>query len=239
MKTHLKNDETDILELFQILYSERWLMIGITAIITFITFVVSLLIPKTYKAEVMFEIPTFQSIQNIQVIKLPELSKVFKSYQKYNRSRLPFNVKISQIRDVQNGGKIEVEGRSLEEAKKNLELVINIINKEIFREKINDTKEKLEKRLASIDKAISNINAKNNIIYEPSKVADLLTEKENIEKWLGDPEVIRPLDVTVSSKPVKPKPVLYTAVGFVSGVFLGIFVALFRHALKSRSKKFT
>ena len=68
-------------------------------------------------------------------------------------------------------------------------------------------------------------------------MADLLNEKEHIKKWLGNPEVIRPLDIIVSSEPVKPKPLLYTAVGFVSGVFLGIFVALFRHALRSRSKE--
>ena len=230
MMTSHNDSEIDLLELLQIFYSQKWLIIGITAITTFITFVASLLIPKTYKVEATFEIP-------LHVIKFTELSEAFKSYQKYNRSRIPFNVKISQIKDVQNGGKMEVEGRSSEEAKKNLELIIKIINNEIFRERISDIKEKLEKRLISINRSINDLNTRSGIIYEPSRLADLMSEKGYIEKWFENPQVIRLFDIIASSEPVKPKPVLYTAVGFVSGFFLGIFLALFRHALESRSKE--
>ncbi len=131
-------------------------------------------------------------------------------------------------------GKIEVEGISQEDAKRNIELVINMINKELFNEKVNETKERLSRRLAFINKAIKDLNTRSNIIYDPSKLADLMAEKENIEKWLQNPQIIRPLDVIVSSKPVKPKQSLYTAVGFVTGIFLGVFVVLLKGAIKSR-----
>ena len=237
METRPVEDEIDLFELFQKLYQERWLILGITAITTLITLLVSFLIPKTYKAEVFFEIPIFQTsqniqIQNIQIINYPELSDAFKSYEKYRK--FPFEAKISQIRNSPNIGKIEVEGSSPEEAKKNLSEVINIINKELFSEKLNVIKENLNKRINAIDITIKEFVSKRSI-YDPTKIADLLTEKERIQKWLQNPQIISPLDIIVSSEPVRPKPLLYTAIGFITGIFLGIFVALIKEAIKSRT----
>jgi LPS O-antigen subunit length determinant protein (WzzB/FepE family) len=232
METRPVEDEIDLFELFQKLYQERWLILGITAITTLITLLVSFLIPKTYKAEVFFEIPTFQTSQNIQIINYPELSDAFKSYEKYRK--FPFEAKISQIRNSPNIGKIEVEGSSPEEAKKNLSEVINIINKELFSEKLNVIKENLNKRINAIDITIKEFISKRTI-YDPTKIADLLTEKERIQKWLQNPQIISPLDIIVSSEPVRPKPLLYTAIGFITGIFLGIFVALIKEAIKSRT----
>ena len=160
------------------------------------------------------------------------MSDVFKSYEKYRK--FSFNLKISQIRNSPNTGKIEVEGISQDDAKKNIEMVVNIINKELFSEKFNKTKERLSRRLAFINKAIKDLNKRSNIIYDPFRLADLMAEKENIEKWLQNPQVIRPLYIIVYSKPVKPKPALYTAVGFTTGIFLGIFIALLKGEIKSR-----
>jgi len=237
VETRPKNDEIDLFELFQKLYREKWLILGITAITTLIAIAVSFFIPKTYRVEVFFEIPTVQNYQNIQIqnnqiINHSELSDVFKSYEKYRK--LPFNLKISQIRNSPNTGKIEVEGISQDDAKKNIEMVVNIINKELFSEKFNETKERLSRRLANINKAIKDLNTRSNIIFDHSKLADLMAEKENIEKWLQNPQVIRPLYIIVSSKPVKPKPALYTAVGFTTGIFLGVFLALLKVEIKSR-----
>ncbi len=91
-----KDDEIDLFELLQKLYNEKWLILGITAITTFIAIAVSLLIPKTYRAEVVFEFPNLQNSQGIQVnnyqiinvnnyqiINPSELIDVFKSYKKY------------------------------------------------------------------------------------------------------------------------------------------------------------
>ena len=120
METRPVEDEIDLFELFQKLYQEKWLILGITAITTLIAILVSFLIPKTYKAEVFFEIPNFQTSQNpsqnIQIINYFELSDAFKSYEKYRK--LSFDAKISQIRNSPNTGKIEAEGSSPEEAKK-------------------------------------------------------------------------------------------------------------------------
>ena len=209
METRPVEDEIDLFELFQKLYQERWLILGITAITTLITLLVSFLIPKTYKAEAFFEIPTFQTSQNIQIINYPELSDAFKSCEKYRK--FPFEAKISQIRNSPNVGKIEVEGSSPEEAKKNLSEVINIINKELFSEKLNVIEENLNKRINAIDITIKEFISKGNNLYDPTKIADLLTEKERIQKWLRNPQIISPLDIIVSSEPIRPKtPTLYS-----------------------------
>jgi len=117
------DEEIDLFELFQKLYREKWLILGITAITTLIAIAVSFFIPKTYMVEVFFEIPTVQNYQNIQIqnnqiINHSELSDVLKSYEKYRK--LPFNLKISQIRNSPNTGKIEVEGISQDDAQKTL-----------------------------------------------------------------------------------------------------------------------
>jgi len=89
--------------------------------------------------------------------------------------------------------------------------------------------------LNSINQTISETNSRNDIIYDPSKLADLVTEKEQIQKWLQDPKlIILATDIQASSKPVRPKPLLYTLIGFISGIFLGIFVALVLEVIKSR-----
>jgi LPS O-antigen subunit length determinant protein (WzzB/FepE family) len=237
METRPKNDEIDLFELFQKLYREKWLILGITAITTLIAIAVSFFIPKTYRVEVFFEIPTVQNYQNIQIqnnqiINHSELSDVFKSYEKYRK--FSFNTKISQIKNSPNMGKIEVEGSSPEDAKRNIELVINIINKESFAEKLNEVRERFNRRLTYINKAIKDLNTRSNIIFDHSKLADLMSEKDNIENWLQNPQVIRPLDMIVSSTSVKPKPMLYTAVGFKSGIFLGVFLALLKGEIKSK-----
>jgi uncharacterized protein involved in exopolysaccharide biosynthesis len=52
---------------------------------------------------------------------------------------------------------------------------------------------------------------------------------------LQNPEfVVLLTEIQTSSKPVRPKPLLYTSVGFITGIFLGIFVALVLEAIKSR-----
>ncbi|MFZ8830794.1 MAG: hypothetical protein ACO2OY_01320, partial [Thermodesulfobacteriaceae bacterium] len=79
------------------------------------------------------------------------------------------------------------------------------------------------------------ITSGNKTIYDPSKYADLVTEKGQILRWLQNPEfVILLTEIQTSSKPVRPKPLLYTSVGFITGLFLGIFVALVLEAIKSR-----
>ena len=44
------NDEIDLFELFQKLYERRWIILGITAFTTVLAILVSVLMPKAYKA---------------------------------------------------------------------------------------------------------------------------------------------------------------------------------------------
>ena len=44
------NDEIDLFELFQKLYEQRWIILGITALTTALAVLVSIFMPKAYKA---------------------------------------------------------------------------------------------------------------------------------------------------------------------------------------------
>jgi LPS O-antigen subunit length determinant protein (WzzB/FepE family) len=226
------NDEIDLFELFQKLYERRWIILGITAFATVLAILVSVLMPKAYKAEAMVEV---QTIQGSKIIDISEIQESIKIYKDDTLKDILKKVKVSPLRNSQNIAKIEVEGASPQLAKENLEKVVELINKKLFSQKIEEIKKNFNIRLSSIDKTIHDITLGNKTICDPSKYADLVTEKGQILRWLQNPEfVVLSTEIQTSSKPVRPKPLLYTSVGFITGLFLGIFIALVLEAIKSR-----
>jgi uncharacterized protein involved in exopolysaccharide biosynthesis len=220
------NDEIDLFELFQKLYEQRWTILGITALTTVLAILVSIFMPKAYKAKAMVE------VKNISISEIQDGIKIYKGNALKDILK---KVKVSPVRNSQNLAKIEVDGASPKLAKENLEKVIEIINKKLFLQKIEEINKNYNIRLSSIDQTIHEITSGNKTIYDPSKYADLITEKGQILKWLQNPEfVVLSTEIQTSSEPVRPKPLLYTLIGFITGIFLGIFVALVREAIKSR-----
>jgi uncharacterized protein involved in exopolysaccharide biosynthesis len=221
------NDEIDLFELLQKLYEQKWIILGITAFTTVLAILVSVLMPKAYKAEAIVEVKNISISEILVGIKIYEEDDTLKDILK--------KVKVSPVGNS-NIAKIEVKkGASPQLAKENLEKVIELINKKFFPQKTEEVKKNLNIRLSSIDQTIRDITLGNKTIYDPSKYADLVTEKGQILRWLQNPEfVILLTEIQTSSKPVRPKPLLYTSVGFITGLFLGIFVALVLEAIKSR-----
>jgi len=226
-QNRVSNDEIDLFELFKKLYERRWIIIGITAFTTALAILVSVFMPKAYKAEAIVE------VKNISISEIQDGIKLF--YEDETLKDILKKVKVSPVRNSQNIAKIEVEGASPKLAKENLEKVIELINKKLFPQKIEEIKKNFNIRLSSIDQTIRDITSGNKTIYDPSKYADLITEKGQILRWLQNPEfVVLSTEIQTSSKPIRPKPLLYTSVGFIAGMFLGIFVALVLEAIKSR-----
>jgi|GEM_PF-772063 len=222
------NDEIDLFELLQKLYEQKWIIIGITASTTALAILVSIFMPKAYKAEAIVE------VKNISISEIGNgIKLLYEATEDKTLKDILKKVKVSPIGN--NIAKIEVKGVSQQLAKENLEKVIELINKKLFLQKIEEIKINFNIRLSSIDQTIRDITLGNKTIYDPSKYADLVTEKGQILRWLQNPEfVILLTEIQTSSKPVRPKPLLYTSVGFITGLFLGIFVALVLEAIKSR-----
>jgi hypothetical protein len=220
------NDEIDLFELLQKLYEQRWIILVITAFTTVLAILVSVLMPKAYKAEALVE------VRNISISEIQESIKIYKDD---NLKNVLKRVRISPVRNSQNTAKIEVEGISPQIAKENLEKVLEIINKRLFPQKMEELKKKYETRLNLINQAILSVNSGKYVIFDLSKMVDLLTEKEQIQEWLQEPKfVILASDIQASLSPVRPNPLLYTSIGFITGLFLGIFVALVLEAIKIR-----
>jgi Chain length determinant protein len=116
----INSDEIDLLEIFQTLYKQKVIILTITAVFTLVSFIISIVMPKTYVAQAIFE-GKYVSISEIQ-----EVIKVYEKAQK-----LKYKIKIIPLKDS-NRGRIEVSGRSQEEAKKNLLHALKIINTELF-----------------------------------------------------------------------------------------------------------
>jgi len=227
-ENEIYEDEIDLFDLFDKLNKQKKLIIGITAISTILAIIISLIFHKPYKAEVFFE-PKYINISEIEELikSSPELKNI-------------------KIKPIKNTGivKIEIESKSSENAKKELETAINIINNELLSKKREEVSQNLNFRQNSIDKAIliflEIINSKNQLMYyyDIAKVVDLLTEKEQIEKWLKNPNWILPTsEILLPPDPIIPKPLIYTAIGFIGGLFLGIFIALFKDAIQNRKRE--
>lgn len=77
-----------------------------------------------------------------------------------------------------------------------------------------------------------------NIAIDVSRLTDLMAEREKLKKFLEQPKLlVRMSDIVVSKEPIKPKPILYISVAFVSGLFLGIFAVLLKVAYQSYKKE--
>jgi LPS O-antigen subunit length determinant protein (WzzB/FepE family) len=225
------NDEIDLFELLQKLYEQKWIIIGITAFTTALAILVSVLMPKAYKAEAIVE------VKNISISEIHDgIKLLYEAVEDKTLKGMLKKVEVYPVGNYTNIAKIRVKkGASPQLAKENLEKVIELINKKLFPQKIEEIKKDFNIRLSSIDQTIRDITLGNKTIYDPSKYADLVTEKGQILRWLQSPEfVVLLTEIQTSSKPVRPKPLLYTSVGFIAGIFLGIFVALVLEAIKSR-----
>jgi LPS O-antigen subunit length determinant protein (WzzB/FepE family) len=66
------NDEIDLFELLQKLYERRWIILGITAFTTALAILVSVLMPKAYKAE---------AIVGVKNISIPEIQNGIEIYE--------------------------------------------------------------------------------------------------------------------------------------------------------------
>jgi len=113
------NDEIDLFELFQKLYEQRWTILGITALTTALAILVSIFMPKAYKAEAMVEVPIIGKI-----IDISEIQEGIKTYKDDTLKNVLEKVKVSPVRNSQNMAKIEVEGTSPQIAKENLVMSI-------------------------------------------------------------------------------------------------------------------
>jgi LPS O-antigen subunit length determinant protein (WzzB/FepE family) len=223
------NDEIDLFELFRKLYERRWIILGITAFTTLLAILVSVLMPKAYKAEAIVE------VRNISISEIHVGLKLLYEEDETLKKLLK-KVEVHPVGKSANIATIRVKkGASPQLAKENLEKVIELVNKKIFLQKIEEINKNLNIKLSSIDQTIRDINLGNKTIYDPTKYADLVTEKGQILRWLQNPEfVILLTEIHTSLKPVEPKPLLYISIGFITGIFLGIFVALVLEAIKSR-----
>jgi len=216
----INSDEIDLLEIFQTLYKQKVIILTITAVFTLVSFIISIVMPKTYVAQAIFE------SKDISILEIQDAIKIYEKAKK-----LDYKIKIIPLKES-NRGRIEVSGRSQEEAKKNLIHVLNITNTELFN--IKEVRENLNLRKEGIKEFFQGYTG-SNAILDINNINNILTEEKQIEKWLSDPKIIElRTNVIVSSDPVKPKPLLYTAIGFTTGIFLGMFVALLREAIQRR-----
>ena len=178
------NDEIDLFELFHKLYERRWIILGITAFTTVLAILVSVLMPKAYKAEAIV------GVKNISIPEIQDGIEIYiRTHEGDSLKDTLKKVKISPLRNAQGVAKIEVEGGSPKLAKENLEKVIELINRKLFLQKIEEINKNYNIRLSAIDQTIHDITSGSKTIYDPSKYADLVNRKRANLKMVAEPKV--------------------------------------------------
>ncbi|GIX41756.1 MAG: hypothetical protein KatS3mg129_1489 [Leptospiraceae bacterium] len=134
-RDYFEEDEIDLIELFYTLLQEKIVIIGVTILVFLISLVITLITPKTYKAEVLVEIRE-NPINNKIMISFSEIQEAIDLYKKSHDPLL--KIQLTQLRGTEDKIKIEVEDSSPEEAKNTLKKIISLINSELFQEKYKD-----------------------------------------------------------------------------------------------------
>jgi len=225
------DDEIDLFELAKRLYAERKIII-FTTLIFLIIGILSCFMPKVYKADVIVETTAItifnNNNNNISFITPGELKTISEEYSNKNKTKI-------DVMEIKGAGSLKISaiGNTSENAKRNLQDFINLVSNSSFKLKVDYMKYILEKRLKSIDETLNMIeNNKSNII-EPGNISSLLSEKKLITEWIKNPRLLVLKSEIVSyDNPIKPKPLLY--ISLISGIFIGIFVALLKSFFKSK-----
>ncbi len=219
-------DEIDLFELIHKIL-RKWKMIaGITFGITLIAAIIAFVLPEQYMAQATYEYSAFVNHK----LPMQEYIGFIKKYKK-NIYWHDFNVTTIQNKEYVTFG---AYGKSQQEAINHLEKLTNIILKEAFKDKIADTKIKLEKNIQSINETISLYKSITNAIVDPASINNLIYQKNLIMLWLQKPYILKQVgSIEVTPKPVKPRKLLIIAIAFISGLFISLFIVLFVDAYDS------
>ncbi|WP_165863678.1 GumC family protein [Phorcysia thermohydrogeniphila] len=159
--------------------------------------------------------------------KYQELERIYKDFMNGKIKDVPFIIGDHDLEDLKSNVPEKAEIEKLKKEIERLKAHLNTLRKSSY-VSVSDYQlnlQKLQTQMEIVKQLLVTLAGE----YEMAKAQEM---KEQISFQVIDPPYIPPRD-----KPYKPKKGLIVTVGFVSGLFLGIFAAFFREWLENVKKK--
>lgn len=250
-------EEINLYDYYKIIVKRKNIIILIVLIASILSFAISYLSPKVYESESIIRVPLIaDSEANTPLISISEVKLLIenleqslkqRNFEKFDGgvNRQVIDLKIFNIESSENSFKLVVQTKTnsrmaVEASNKTVsylqdnDFVKSKINKEkkILTNKLSKTKTTLEKAIKIKNDSIALLESRNPVGFNPvdlqveinSLENQIIDLEEELESLKGFEFINKPY---ASSKPVKPKPLLSTILGFFVSLFFGIFVTFF------------
>ncbi len=246
-KDTIYEDETNFYDIWKQIAKRKKLISGIFIIFTSLAVIISLTMPKTYRGEVAIK------IQPKDLISTRELFEIIGQFDPEKIARIfPNNftsinsVKIIQIPGSTDKFRVSIELIETAYFQDIIKVLVEYLNKTtLIKKAVEQSREQLLKKIEEIDVVMKNsqrdaesfqkmiVREKLNPIgFNPVQfnkmLSDLEIEKivlrQTMRELTGFEIIAQP---TISPKPVKPRPILYMASAGITGIIIGLFLAIF------------
>jgi len=249
----IHEDEVDLYDCWKTILKRKKFIIGLCFIVTSLVAVISFLMPKIYKGEVVLEIAPKEVVTAKEAIKAKEIIDVMGEIDRERISVIfakkpssVVSIKMEEIRGFNDKMKVIIETKSVEdihdsfvvfvEYMNNSPLIKRFVEKEraILMRKLHELSV-LTQQSETLAKSFLQLFKEGKLIpvgFDPvelnRKVFELRIEKSELEQalenFIGVEMIGQPF---VSKKPVKPHIKLYIAIAGLLSIFTGIILAFF------------
>jgi uncharacterized protein involved in exopolysaccharide biosynthesis len=246
-------DEISLTEIFAVLVTFKKLIILSTLFVGLLGFVVSLLIPPKWEAQVILQVgqvgSSLEPLSNV-IVRMSASSFLDQMPQAGESEHKSFKIKKSKDADLVE---IALQAASAEQALKSIKIVSDDLI--TFHGKIYDEQvQAIKSKISEINKQIEMLKKSNNLVASKhmdgskeqvmsfflteqnmSKIYELNKRKDSLENSLDKSVSFNTRFVSapyVSKAPVSPNKLLIVAVSLLLGLFLGLFLAFFKNSQK-------
>ncbi|MCD6490101.1 MAG: hypothetical protein J7K20_05180 [Thermodesulfobacterium sp.] len=246
-------DEINLYELWKVIVKRKKLIIGLFVIAILASAIISLLMPKIYRGEVVFRLTTLPATEFINMIdKIDTKENIKRIFP--NTAHLITDVKLKEIKisrkEVsQDKLRLVIEAKNREILPKSIKEFIAYLNdipliERLIEERrqrllveikeIDHTIARLTKRIENYDKLLKTgkINFLGfNLAEDEKSVLNLKIRRVSVQQALDMLNRFRAVEMVdkprISENPVKPKLMLNIAIAGILSLFVGIFLAFF------------
>jgi len=242
--TVVYDDEINLYDYWKVIVKRKRLIIGLFLVAVLASAIISFLMPKIYRGEVVLKLPALTAKELLSIIGKIDAEKIKKFLP--TTQHLITDIKLTALKDSTDKLQLIIEAKNTDALPQAAaELVVYLNNFTIIKRAVEEERERLIKQSEEISKVIEVsgelirtykkllesgrlITVGFNPIELEKRVSDLKIERLAIEQVLNRPKGVEMLEKPyILKNPVKPKIKMNIALAGIASLFAGIFLAFF------------